>query len=77
MKAHGLALTHRTFLGFLTLWASLKGAFFNVGFFGPSPLGSRPSLVGWAKLTPLHITYASCLINQCYHSYCLFHVLPM
>jgi len=53
MKAHGLALTHRAFVGFLTLWAFLMGAFFNVGFFGPSPHGSGPSPVGWAKLTPL------------------------
>jgi len=31
------------------------GFFFNVGFFGPSPYGSGPNPVGWAKLTPLHI----------------------
>jgi len=55
MKAHGLALTHMDFVRFLTLWASLMGVFFIVGFFGPSPHGSRPSPVGWAKLTPLTI----------------------
>ena len=46
MKAHGLALTHRAFVGFLALLASLMGAFFNVGSFGPSPHGSGPSPVG-------------------------------
>ena len=56
MKAHGLSLTHRTFGGFLALWASLMGAFFSMwAFFGPSPQGPRPSPVGWAKLTPLNI----------------------
>jgi len=28
MKAHGLALIHRAFVGFLALWTSLLGAFF-------------------------------------------------
>jgi len=53
MKAHGLALTHNAFVGFLALWASLMGAFFHVGFFGPSPHRPGPSYVSWAKLTPL------------------------
>jgi len=56
MKAHGLALAHRAFVGFLALWASLLEAFFNVGFFGPSPHGPGPNPVGWAKLTPLSTT---------------------
>jgi len=53
IKAHGLALTHRAFVGFLAMWASLIGAFFQCGLFGPSPHGPGPSLVSWAKLTPL------------------------
>jgi len=35
MKAHELALTHRAFVGFLALWASLMGAFFQCGLFWP------------------------------------------
>jgi len=53
MKANGLALTHRAFVEFLVLWTSLMGAFFYVSFFGSNAHGSRPSPVGWAKLTPL------------------------
>jgi len=44
MKAHGLTLTHRAFVGFLVLWASLMRAFFSVGFFDPSPHGSGQAL---------------------------------
>jgi len=29
--------------------------FFDGGFFSPSPCGSGPSHVGWAKLTPLNL----------------------
>jgi len=43
MKVHGLALAHRAFVGFLALWASLLGLFFNVGFFGPNPHGPGPN----------------------------------
>jgi len=55
MKAHGLTLTHRAFVGFLVLWTSLMVAFFSVGFFGLSPHGPGPSPVGWAKLTHLWV----------------------
>jgi len=33
MKAHALALAHKDFVGFLALWASLMGAFFQYGLF--------------------------------------------
>jgi len=34
MKAHGLALAHRTFIGFFALWASLMGAFLALTHMG-------------------------------------------
>jgi len=33
MKAHGLALPHKAFVGFLALWASLMGVFFSMWVF--------------------------------------------
>jgi len=35
MKVHGLALAHRSFVGFLALWASLLGTFFQCELFWP------------------------------------------
>jgi len=55
MKAHGLALAHRAFVGFWACGLLFWGLFFNVGFIGPSPHGPGPNPVGWAKLTPLLI----------------------
>ena len=61
MKVHGLALTHRTFVGFLALSTFLmEGFFFNVCFFGPIPHRSGSSPMDRAKLTPLH-KYDMCI----------------
>ena len=54
-KAHGIALTHKAFVGFLALWASLMGSFFQCGLFFPHPHGPGPNSMGWTKLTPLSI----------------------
>jgi len=61
-ESHGLAQAHRAFVKFLALWTSLMGLFFNVGFLGPRPHGPGPSLVGWAKLTPLFLILFKSLI---------------
>jgi len=58
MKAHGLALAHRAFVGFWPCGLLCWGLFFNVSFFGPGPHGPGSNPVGWAKLTPLVTTEA-------------------
>jgi len=44
MKAHGSALTHTAFVGFLALWVSLMGAFFDVGFLVLAHMGQGQAL---------------------------------
>jgi len=47
MKAHGLALAHRAFVGFLALWAFLLGAFFSMwAFLALAHMGQDQTL--WA-----------------------------
>lgn len=56
---HGMALTCKAFMGFLTLWTFLMEAFWSCEIFWPQR-GPRTSHVGWAKLTTLLLT----LINM-------------
>ena len=66
MKAHGLALAHRAFVGFLALWASLLGAFFQCGLFWPSPTWARAKPCGMGQ-----IDTSKCAIyvqNRCPHA---------
>jgi len=49
IKAHGLALTHRAFVGFLALWAFLVGGFLALwAFLAPTHVGQGQAL--WVGL---------------------------
>jgi len=50
MKTHELALTHKAFVGFLALWASLMGDVFQCGLFWPSPAWARAKPCGLGQI---------------------------